>query len=320
MKNIRLVILDSETVTRGDVSLDGITALADSSVFGYTPNEKVAEAIGDADAVICNKCLITQEVFDKCPNLKYVGLFATGYNNVDLAAASRRGAVVCNVPAYSTNAVAQHTFALILDYYNKVAEYKKTVADGDWVNYKLFSYFYIPTTEIAGLTLGIIGYGDIGRKTAEIARAFGMNVVTYTRSPQKVTDGTRVCTLEELLSISDAVSLHCPLTPENGKMINTETLALMKPNTLLVNTARGGLIDEQALAEALNDGRLGGARLDTLTYEPMREDCPLRGAKNCAITPHIAWAPIETRVRLLEKVAENLKSWINGKPINVVNK
>ncbi len=320
MKNIRLVILDSETVTRGDVSLDGITALADSSVFGYTPNEKVAEAIGDADAVICNKCLITQEVFDKCPNLKYVGLFATGYNNVDLAAASRRGAVVCNVPAYSTNAVAQHTFALILDYYNKVAEYKKTVADGDWVNYKLFSYFYIPTTEIAGLTLGIIGYGDIGRKTAEIARAFGMNVVTYTRSPQKVTDGTRVCTLEELLSISDAVSLHCPLTPENGKMINTETLALMKPNALLVNTARGGLIDEQALAEALNEGRLGGARLDTLTYEPMREDCPLRGAKNCAITPHIAWAPIETRVRLLEKVAENLKAWINGKPINVVNK
>ena len=320
MKNIRLVILDSETVTRGDVSLDGITALADSSVFGYTPNEKVAEAIGDADAVICNKCLITQEVFDKCPNLKYVGLFATGYNNVDLAAASRRGAVVCNVPAYSTNAVAQHTFALILDYYNKVAEYKKTVADGDWVNYKLFSYFYIPTTEIAGLTLGIIGYGDIGRKTAEIARAFGMNVVTYTRSPQKVTDGTRVCTLEELLSISDAVSLHCPLTPENGKMINAETLALMKPNALLVNTARGGLIDEQALADALNGGRLGGARLDTLTYEPMREDCPLRGAKNCAITPHIAWAPIETRVRLLEKVAENLKAWINGEPINVVNK
>lgn len=320
MKNIRLVILDSETVTRGDVSLDGITALADSSVFGYTPNEKVAEAIGDADAVICNKCLITQEVFDKCPNLKYVGLFATGYNNVDLAAASRRGAVVCNVPAYSTNAVAQHTFALILDYYNKVAEYKKTVADGDWVNYKLFSYFYIPTTEIAGLTLGIIGYGDIGRKTAEIARAFGMNVVTYTRSPQKVTDGTRVCTLEELLSISDAVSLHCPLTPESGKMINTETLALMKPNALLVNTARGGLIDEQALADALNGGRLGGARLDTLTYEPMCEDCPLRGAKNCAITPHIAWAPIETRVRLLEKVAENLKAWINGEPINVVNK
>lgn len=320
MKNIRLVILDSETVTRGDVSLDGITALADSSVFGYTPNEKVAEAIGDADAVICNKCLITQEVFDKCPNLKYVGLFATGYNNVDLAAASRRGAVVCNVPAYSTNAVAQHTFALILDYYNKVAEYKKTVADGDWVNYKLFSYFYIPTTEIAGLTLGIIGYGDIGRKTAEIARAFGMNVVTYTRSPQKVTDGTRVCTLEELLSISDAVSLHCPLTPENGKMINVETLALMKPNALLVNTARGGLIDEQALADALNGGRLGGARLDTLTYEPMREDCPLRGAKNCAITPHIAWAPIETRVRLLEKVAKNLQAWINGEPINVVNK
>ena len=267
MKNIRLVILDSETVTRGDVSLDGITALADSSVFGYTPNEKVAEAIGDADAVICNKCLITQEVFDKCPNLKYVGLFATGYNNVDLAAASRRGAVVCNVPAYSTNAVAQHTFALILDYYNKVAEYKKTVADGDWVNYKLFSYFYIPTTEIAGLTLGIIGYGDIGRKTAEIARAFGMNVVTYTRSPQKVTDGTRVCTLEELLSISDAVSLHCPLTDQTRYMINGDAIGKMKPGVILINTGRGQLIHTEALIDGLKEKKIGAAGLDVYEEE-----------------------------------------------------
>jgi glycerate dehydrogenase len=257
-------------------------------------------------------------VFESCKNLKYVGLFATGYNNVDLKAASRRGAVVCNVPSYSTNAVAQHTFALILNHFNKIAEYAKTVADGDWVNYKLFSYFYIPTTELAGKTIGIIGYGDIGRKTAEIARAFGMNVITHTRSPQKVKDGTRVCTLEELMSESDVVSLHCPLTAENEKMINAKTLALMKSGALLVNTARGGLVDEQALAEALNEDRIY-ACVDALAFEPMRADCPLRYAKNCTITPHIAWSPIETRERLLETVAENLKKWIEGNPQNVVN-
>lgn len=318
-KQIKIVILDSETVTRGDVSLDEITALGDARVFGYTPNDKIAETIGDADAVICNKCLITDEVFESCPNLKYVGLFATGYNNVDLESASRHGAAVCNVPSYSTYAVAQHTFAFILNHYNKVARYAQTVADGDWVNYKLFSYFYIPTTELAGMTLGIVGYGDIGRKTAEIARAFGMNVITHTRSPQKVTDGTKVCSLEELLRESDVVSLHCPLTAENRQIINAETLSLMKPTSLLVNTARGGLIDEQALAEALNNGVIAAACLDTLTYEPMREDCPLRNAKNCTITPHIAWAPIETRVRLLRVVAENLRRWIDGEPQNTVN-
>lgn len=320
MRDINIVILDSETVTRGDVSLDGIASLGQTRVYGFTPNDRIAETIGDADAVICNKCLITEEVFERCKNLKYVGLFATGYNNVDLEAASRHGAVVCNVPSYSTNAVAQHTFAFILDHYNKVSRYAKTVDEGDWVNYKLFSYFYIPTAELAGRTLGIVGYGDIGRKTAEIARAFGMNVITHTRSPQKVTDGTKVCSLEELLRGSDAVSLHCPLTAENEKMINAETLSLMKPTALLINTARGGLIDEQALAEALNGGVIAAACLDTLTYEPMRADCPLRGAKNCTITPHIAWAPTETRIRLLGEVAENLRSWLAGEPRNAVNK
>ncbi|MGN0633863.1 MAG: D-2-hydroxyacid dehydrogenase [Oscillospiraceae bacterium] len=316
----KIVILDSETVTKGDVSLDCITSLGEAQVFGYTPNDMLAERIGDADAVICNKCLITEEVFSACKNLKYVGLFATGYNNIDLAAASKRGAVVCNVPSYSTNAVAQHTFSFILNHFNKTAEYARTVDNGDWVNYKLFSYFYIPTAELSGLTMGIVGYGDIGRKTAEIARAFGMNVVTHTRTPSKVTDGTRVCTLEELLEISDIVSLHCPLTEQNNKMINEKTLALMKPTALLVNTARGGLIDEQALSKALKSGRIAGACLDTLTFEPMREDCPLRNIENCTITPHIAWAPTETRVRLLSEVAKNLQAWINGEPRNVVNR
>ena len=316
---MKIVILDSETVTRNDVSLDSITALGECEIFGFTPNEQVAEHIGNADAVICNKCLITDEVFEKCKNLKYVGLFATGYNNVDLESASKHGAVVCNVPAYSTNAVAQHTFAFLLNHCNKVAEYAKTVDNGDWVNYKLFSYFGIPTSELAGKTIGIVGYGDIGRKVAQIARVFDMNVVTYTRSPQKVTDGTKVCTFDELLQLSNFVSLHCPLTKDNEKMIDAYALSKMKRSALLINTARGGLVDEQALTDALNNDIIAGACIDALTFEPMKEDCPLRNAKNCTITPHVAWAPKETRERLLEKVAENLKCFIDGRPINVVN-
>lgn len=316
---MKIVILDSETVTRNDVSLQGITSLGETEVFGYTSNEEVAARIGGADAVICNKCLITDEVFEKCPNLKYVGLFATGYNNVDTQAAKRHGAVVCNVPAYSTSAVAQHTFALILNYFNKIREYADSVDNGEWVNYKLFSYFGIPTAELAGKTIGIIGYGDIGRQTARIARAFDMNVLTYTRSPEKVDDGTKTCTLEYLLQNSDVVSLHCPLTNDNEKMINAETLKLMKKSALLVNTARGGLVDENALAEALNNETIATACVDVLTLEPMREDCPLRNAKNCVITPHVAWAPKETRERLLEKVAENLRLWSEGRAQNVVN-
>lgn len=264
---MKIVILDSETVSRNDVSLEGITVLGESIVYGFTPNEQVAEKIGDADAVICNKCLITEEVFSKCKNLKYVGLFATGYNNVDLSAADRHGAVVCNVPAYSTNAVAQHTFALILNYFSKIREYAEKVDEGGWVNYKLFSYFGIPTYELAGKTIGIVGYGDIGKKVAEIARAFGM----------------------------------------------------MKKSAFFVNTARGGLVDEKALAQALENEVIAGAGIDVLTNEPMSENCPLRNAKNCTVTPHIAWAPKQTRERLLETVAQNLKMWIEGTPQNVVN-
>lgn len=316
---MNIVILDSETVSRNDVSLEGITALGDCKIYGFTPNDQVAEKIGSADAVICNKCLITEEVFSKCPNLKYVGLFATGYNNVDLSAADKHGAVVCNVPAYSTNAVAQHTFALILNYFSQIREYAQKVDEGGWVNYKLFSYFGIPTYELARKTIGIVGYGDIGKKVAEIARAFGMKVVTYTRSPQKISDGTPAVTLEELLKTADVVTLHCPLTKDNEKMINAQSLGMMKPSAFFVNTARGGLVDEKALAEALENGTIAGAGIDVLTKEPMTEDCPLRNAKNCTITPHIAWAPKQTRERLLETVARNLKMWIEGSPQNVVN-
>ncbi|MBQ1432156.1 MAG: D-2-hydroxyacid dehydrogenase [Ruminococcus sp.] len=317
---MKLVILDSETVSRGgDVTLDGITSLGDAQVYGFTLNDEVADKIGDADAVICNKCLITEDVFERCPNLKYVGLFATGYNNVDLAAADKHGAAVCNVPAYSTDSVAQHTFALILNHFNKIRAYADTVDNGDWVNYKLFTYFYIPTFELKGMTLGIIGFGDIGRRVAEIGKVFGMDVVTYTRSPQKVGDAARAVSLDELLAVSDVVTMHCPLTDDTKEMINKDTLAKMKPTAYFVNTARGGVVNEQDLADALNNGGIAGAGIDTLTFEPMREDCALRGAKNITITPHIAWAPKQTRERLLEVVAENLRRWKDGNAQNVVN-
>lgn len=318
---MKIVILDSETVSRnGDVSLDGITSLGDTRIYGFTPNDEVADKIGEADAVICNKCLVTEEVFSKCPNLKYVGLFATGYNNIDLEAATRHGAVVCNVPAYSTNSVAQHTFALILNYFNKIREYADTVDNGDWVNYKLFTYFYIPTYELSGMTLGIVGYGDIGSRVAQIGKAFGMNVLTYTRSPQKVDGNAKAVSLDELLAQSDVVTMHCPLTEDTKEMINKQNLMKMKRSAYFVNTARGGLVNEADLAWALENGVIAGAGIDVLTLEPMRADCALRNAKNCTITPHIAWAPKQTRERLLSVVAANLAGWKDGRPQNVVNK
>lgn len=318
---MKIVILDSETVSRNDVSLDEIKALGETEIYGYTKNEDVAQRIGDADAVICNKCLITDEVFESCKNLKYVGLFATGYNNVDTLSATRHGAVVCNVPSYSTNSVAQHVFAFLLNYFNRVSEYDATVKNGDWVNYKLFSYFYIPIQEISGMTMGIIGFGDIGKKVSEIARAFGMRVVAYSRTPEKITSaGVESVTLDELLAQSDVVTLHCPLNENTKELINKDTLGKMKPSAVLINTSRGGVVNENDLALALRNKTIAHACVDVITYEPMREDCPLRGIENCTITPHIAWAPKKTRERLISVVAENIRCYKNGKPQNVVNK
>ena len=215
--------------------------------------------------------------------------------------------------------MAQHTFALILNHFNKIRAYADTVDNGDWVNYKLFTYFYIPTYELKGMTIGIVGYGSIGRRVAEIARVFGMKVLTFTRSPEKVGDGAESVSLDRLLRESDVVTMHCPLTDTTKEMINKDALAKMKPTAYFVNTARGGVVNEQELADALNDGVIAGAGIDTLTFEPMRADCPLRNAKNITITPHIAWAPKQTRERLLETVAENLRKWRDGQPQNVVN-
>lgn len=316
----KAVILDADTITGGDVSLAALTSLAQTQVFGFTTQDDIAKRIGDAEIVLTNKCKITRSVMDKCPGIKYIGVFATGYNNIDIEAAKERGIVVSNVPGYSTDSVAQHTFALILHYYSSVAAYDKTVKDGDWCYSKLFSYFNIPLFELSGKTIGIIGYGTIGRAVGRIARAFNMNVLVCTRSYPRDDSGIKVCSLEELLKESDIVTLHCPLNEGTKELINAYTLSLMKSSAILINTSRGGVINEHDLAIALNSGRIAAAGLDVLTNEPMDLDCPLRNAKNCYFTPHIAWAPLETRQRLIEMVKDNVLAYIGGEPINNVAK
>ena len=315
---MRAVILDADTVTDSDVSLDKISSVLPTVIYGFSTDDEIADRISDADVVLTNKCRITKEVFERCPNIKYIGLFATGYNNIDIKEAKARGCVVSNVPGYSTNAVAQHTFALILNRYSGVAAYDQTVKNSDWCYSKLFSYFNIPFFELAGKTTGIVGYGAIGKAVKRIAEAFNMNILVHTRSYPKDDSGIRVVSLEELLKESDIVSLHCPLTDETAGLINKDTLALMKPSAMLVNTSRGGAVVERNLADALNSGKIAAAALDVLDREPMDVNCPLRNAKNCCITPHIAWAPLETRIRLIDMVSDNLKNYLAGHPANNV--
>lgn len=315
---MRAVILDADTVTDSDVSLDKISSVLPTVIYGFSADDEIADRISDADVVLTNKCRITKEVFERCPNIKYIGLFATGYNNIDIKEAKERRCVVSNVPGYSTNAVAQHTFALILNRYSSVAAYDQTVKNGDWCYSKLFSYFNIPFFELAGKTIGIVGYGAIGKAVKRIAEAFNMNILVHTRSYPKDDSGIRVVSLEELLKESDIVSLHCPLTDETAGLINKDALALMKPSAMLVNTSRGGAVVERDLADALNSGKIAAAALDVLDREPMDVNCPLRNAKNCCITPHIAWAPLETRIRLIDMVSDNLKNYLAGHPANNV--
>ncbi|MCC8131812.1 MAG: D-2-hydroxyacid dehydrogenase [Oscillospiraceae bacterium] len=307
----RAVILDADTVTSGDVSLEPLTSLVDTKVFGFTSPDEIASNIGDAEIVLTNKCRITEEVFEKCPGLKFIGLFATGYNNIEIEAARRHSCVVANVPGYSSDAVAQHTFALILNHSSKIHEYNDYVQSGNWGKSKLFTHFEIPLNELSGKTIGIIGYGAIGKSVAKIAMAFNMKVLVYTRTGPSNT-------LEEVLKGSDIVTLHCPLNDGTKELINAETLSMMKPTAMLVNTSRGGVINERDLAEALKTGKIAFAAIDVLTTEPISPDCPLLGLPNCVITPHVAWAPIETRVRLIGLVRDNIRAYLNGSPINNV--
>lgn len=316
----KAVILDASTVTDGDVSLSPLTSLCETEVFDYSSPEEVAERIGGAEIVLTNKCRISREVFERCPNIKFIGLFATGYNNVDIDAARERGVVVANVPGYSTNSVAQHTFALILHCYSSVSKYCEYTSRGEWCFSKLFTHFGPPLFELSGKTIGIIGYGSIGRAVAKIALAFGMKVAVHTRTVPNDAADVELMPLCELLQKSDIVTLHCPLTPQTERLINREALALMKPTAILINTSRGGVIDEMAVREALDSSKIAAFCTDVLTTEPMDKDCPLLGAKNCYITPHIAWAPLETRVRLIRLVRENLEGYLNGNVKNNVAK
>lgn len=315
---MKIVLTDAQTVVDNLVPADRLSQFGEVVQYGLLTYDEVAEKIADADMVICNKTRLDEGSLKLAKNLKYIGLFATGYNNIDIEYCRKHGITVCNAGSYSTNAVAQHTFALILEHYSKVREYAKFVADGQWKRSKTFSPFVYPLNELAGKTIGIVGFGSIGSAVAKIAQAFEMKVLAYNRS-EKQADGVEFVSLDELLERSDIVTVHCPLNSDSDKMFGKEQFAKMKNNALFVNTARGGVMAENDLYDALQNDVIGGAAVDTLVVEPMEEDCILMQAKNCIITPHIAWAPVETRERLMNIVADNIGSFINGTPKNVVS-
>ena len=317
---ISVVVLDSYALNPGDLSWDKLQEKASCTFYPRTKPEETAERIGNAQAVITNKVPVTAEIMDKCPDLKYIGVMATGYNIIDVEAAKKRNIVVTNVPAYSTNAVAQHVFALILDFYSCAHEYAQDVANGGWIKSPDFSYMLKPMTELYGKTLGIAGYGSIGSRVAKIGHAFGMNVICHTRTPSKipVESDIKPVTKEELFSLSDILTIHCPLTDETKNMVNAQTLSLMKKNALLINTARGPVVDEDALEKALKSNAIMGYGTDVLSTEPMQSTNKLRGLPNVRITPHVAWSPKETRERLMDVIVQNFYAWLDGHPQNCV--
>lgn len=316
---MKIVILDAYAANPGDLSWDEFAALGDLTVYDRTAQEDAAARIGDAEIVFINKVRLTDEIFAACPNLKLVSILATGYNIVDLAAAKRRGITVCNVPGYSTRAVVQMTFALLLEICQQVGLHSGAVHTGRWQTCPDFCFWDRPLIELDGKTMGIVGYGAIGSAVGTVAQALGMKLLVTARHEKPVPEGARFVSLPELLAQSDVVSLHCPQTAENARMIDAGALAQMKDGAILLNTARGGLLDEQAVADALRSGKLLAAGMDVVSAEPIRADNPLLTAPNCFLTPHIAWAPLETRRRLQAISAENLRAFLAGKPQNVVN-
>ena len=314
---MKVVILDADTVTSGDVSLERFADFGELVIYGLTDKSQVAERIRDADIVITNKNQLTADNMKDAQNLKYIGLFATGYNNIDIEYARKNNITVCNAPGYSTEAVAQHTIAFILAILDRVGEYNETVKQGDWIKSRTFSYFPLPLSELSNKTIGIVGYGAIGRQVAKIAKAFNMKVLVNNRSKVNDDSVTQV-SFDELLKNSDIVTLHCPLNKDSENIMNEDAFNKMKDGAIFVNTARGGMVDELALKNALESGKLLGAGVDVLRQEPMDKDCPLYNVKNCYITPHIAWAGKETRLRLLDIVYDNIKGFLEGKPVNTV--
>ena len=313
---MKIVVLDGYSLNPGDLSWDELRLLGDVKIYDRTTADKTIERAGTAEILLTNKTLLMAPEIDALHRLKYIGVLSTGYNVVDTEAAKQKGIVVTNVPAYSTMSVAQHVFALIMEFFNGVGMLSDGVRKGRWSRSIDFCYWDEPLTELAGLTIGIVGFGRIGKAVATIAEAFGMRVIVS--DPSSVADYEKF-PLNELFMHSDIVTLHCPLTPETKGIINSDILKLMKSSALLVNTARGPLIVEGDLADALNDGKLAGAALDVLSAEPPASDNPLLSAKNCIITPHVAWATFEARKRLLAIAIENLKLYLEGKPVNMVN-
>ena len=314
---MKIVLTDAQTVVDNLVNADPLRELGEVQEFGLLAYDDIAERIADADVVVVNKTLLDSHTLRLAKNLKYIGLFATGYNNIDIAYCREHGIAVCNAGSYSTNAVAQHTFALILEAYNKTAKYNQFVQDGLWKRSATFSPFVYPLNELAGKTIGIVGLGAIGTAVAKIALAFEMKVIAYTRTPKEM-EGVENVGFKELLERSDIVTVHCPLNADSKEMFDRNAFAKMKPDALFVNTARGGVVSERDLYFALQNDLIGGAALDTLCVEPMEEDSILTNAKNCIITPHIAWAPVETRRRLMGIVVNNIKNFFNGTPTNMV--
>ena len=311
---MKIVILDGHVENPGDLSWEALAQLGDLTVYDRTAPEDVVSRIGDAPIVITNKTLITESILAACPQIRYVGVLATGYNVVDIAAAKARGIVVTNVPAYSTQAVAQFTMALLLEICHHVGRHSDGVHAGKWSACQDFAYWDHPLIELMGKTIGIVGYGRIGQATAKVAEALGMKVLAYSRHGQ----GEPYVPLDELYARSDVISLHCPLTAENAKMIDKAAIAKMKDGVILLNTARGGLINEGDLREALLSGKVYAAAADVAAVEPLPADCPLLGLDNMIFTPHIAWACYETRQRLMDIAVDNVRQFLAGTPVNNV--
>lgn len=318
---MKIIVLDGCTLNPGDLSWDGLKQLGEVVVYDRTPTDKIVERCKGADVLLTNKVSIGEKEINSLPDLKYIGVTATGYNIIAIEAAKKRGITVCNVPGYSTPSVVQLTFALLLELCLHVQHHSDVVKDGKWSRSLDFSFWDYPLIELSGKTIGIIGFGTIGQQVADVATAFGMNVIgaSRTHSDQSQRKNFKWAEIPELLKESDVVSIHSPLTPQTEGLINKESLQTMKASAFLLNTARGPIIVEEDLASALNEGVIAGAGIDVLSVEPPAKDNPLFNAKNCIITPHIAWATIESRTRLLQIAIDNLSAFKNGNAVNVVN-
>lgn len=317
---MKIVVLDGYTLNPGDLSWDALQALGNLVVHERTSENEIVERAADADMLLTNKVPLSAKVINALPKLKYIGVTATGYNIIDMACAKERNITVTNVPGYSTASVVQLTFSLLLELCYRTQRHSDAVMEGKWSASPDFCFWDYPLTELSGKTLGIIGFGSIGQKVADVGAAFGMPILasSRTQTDQSSRKNFQWVAREELFAQADVISLHCPLTPETENIINTESLSLMKSSAKLINTSRGGLVNAQDLADALNNERISGAGLDVLATEPPPADHPLFRAKNCIITPHIGWATKETRLRLMDTVVENVKAFLQGNPVNVI--